>query len=218
MQRFIFIFSFIAIPFLGKAQERFTITYKSKRVKYEKNVTYSLSPFEMVINDSVSYTYNPGVMKAKKRATKAPLGSFFLSKSTFVDIKNCYTLSPGGHQKKVDEQYLIIDSCTTGTWEITDSTKPILGYQCYFAIGRSKEDTFYVWFTPDLPKGAMPYTPTTLPGTVLEYWLQDSEFISTAKEIKAEAVDIIEPNYCQRITRKEYVKWRESITYRYIYF
>lgn len=171
----------------------------------------------MVINDSITFSYNPGLLKSKKRANKIPLGISYLSKSTFVDIKNCYALSPGGNEKKVDEQYLIIDSCTTGSWQITDSTKPILGYKCFFAIGRSKEDTIYVWFTPDLPKGAMPYMPTTLPGTVLEYWFKNSELISTAKEIKLEAVDIIEPNYCQRITRQEYIKWRASITYRYIY-
>lgn len=53
-------------------------------------------------------------------------------------------------------------------WEISDSTKSVLGYDCIMATANYHGRDWTVWFTPDIPLQEGPWKLTGLPGLILE--------------------------------------------------
>lgn len=53
-------------------------------------------------------------------------------------------------------------------WEIADSTKNILGYDCVMATAHYHGRDWTAWFTPDIPLPEGPWKLTGLPGLILE--------------------------------------------------
>lgn len=53
-------------------------------------------------------------------------------------------------------------------WEISDSTKTILGYDCVKAAANYHGRDWTVWFAPDIPLQEGPWKLTGLPGLILE--------------------------------------------------
>lgn len=53
-------------------------------------------------------------------------------------------------------------------WEISDSTKNVLGYDCVMATANYHGRDWTVWFTPDIPLQEGPWKLTGLPGLILE--------------------------------------------------
>ena len=53
-------------------------------------------------------------------------------------------------------------------WEITDSTKNILGYECTMATCDWRGRSWSVWFAPDIPVQDGPWKLSGLPGLILE--------------------------------------------------
>lgn len=60
------------------------------------------------------------------------------------------------------------ESYETQTWEIGDSTKNILGYECLMASSDYHGRHWTVWFTPDSPIQDGPWKLSGLPGLILE--------------------------------------------------
>lgn len=54
------------------------------------------------------------------------------------------------------------------TWEICDSTKNILGYDCIMACTDYRGRHWTVWFTPEIPVQDGPWKLSGLPGLILE--------------------------------------------------
>lgn len=53
-------------------------------------------------------------------------------------------------------------------WEITDSTKTVLGYDCIKATANYHGRNWTAWFAPDIPLQEGPWKLTGLPGLILE--------------------------------------------------
>jgi GLPGLI family protein len=53
-------------------------------------------------------------------------------------------------------------------WEICDSTKSVLGYDCVMATAKYHGRDWTAWFTPDVPLQEGPWKLTGLPGLILE--------------------------------------------------
>lgn len=53
-------------------------------------------------------------------------------------------------------------------WEISDSTKTVLGYDCVMATANYHGRDWTAWFTPDIPLQEGPWKLTGLPGLILE--------------------------------------------------
>jgi hypothetical protein len=206
--RFILSLLFLnCIVLSGIAQRRYTINYSTRKASYDTlRSGVILMPMQLVIRDSLSYTYYPDIPIRPGLKNTVPLGSVYWPKSTFINTSSCIQIFPFGEFDKPKKQVLVVDSCRKGDWVIYDGTKDILGYKCTMAKGVSNGITIQAWFAPDLPVSFAPHFTTQLPGTILEYWYEGRDFIVTAVEIKREAVEIVEPKFCKRITRKEYDK------------
>ncbi|MDE7347297.1 MAG: GLPGLI family protein [Muribaculaceae bacterium] len=53
-------------------------------------------------------------------------------------------------------------------WEIADSTKKVLGYDCVMATTNYHGCDWTAWFSPDIPIPEGPWKLTALPGLILE--------------------------------------------------
>ena len=66
------------------------------------------------------------------------------------------------------EKYCYEEEMPQIEWELTDSTKNILRYECQMATGNLHGRKWKVWFTPEIPLMNGPWKFSGLPGLVLE--------------------------------------------------
>lgn len=69
-------------------------------------------------------------------------------------------------------------------WEVGDSTKNILGYECFEATVDFHGRKWIVWFTPEIPIVAGPWKLDGLPGLILEATTEDGQYSFIANGIQ----------------------------------
>lgn len=80
------------------------------------------------------------------------------------------------------------------TWEISDSTKNILGYECLMASSDYHGRHWTAWFTQEIPIQDGPWKLSGLPGLILEAHEQSGQHQFTATGINATSKPIT-PNF-----------------------
>lgn len=98
-------------------------------------------------------------------------------------------------------------------WEIGDSTKNILGYECVIATSEFRGRRWTVWFTPDIPIDNGPWKLCGLPGLILEASESSGQhsFIADGIELsKAEIRPIYLPKQYRRMSRKDLLQARRA--------
>lgn len=81
--------------------------------------------------------------------------------------------------------WLIEEDLEMPSWNILDSTKNILGYDCVFATTEYRGRTWNVWFAPEIPIGDGPWKLCGLPGLILKaedskgHYVYEASHIST---------------------------------------
>lgn len=94
-------------------------------------------------------------------------------------------------------------------WEIGDSTKTILGYDCIKAHTNYHGRDWTVWFTPEIPLQEGPWKLCGLPGLILEATETSGQhsFVATGLEITdKEIVPIYSPSKYEKLERKELLR------------
>lgn len=76
-------------------------------------------------------------------------------------------------------------------WEMLDSTKMILNYECQLARSQWRGRSWYAWFATDIPYGHGPWKLHGLPGLILEAYDADQHYTYTAIGLKTTQVDPI---------------------------
>lgn len=66
------------------------------------------------------------------------------------------------------EKYVYEESIAPWNWEICDSTRSILGYECVMAVTDYHGRKWTAWFTPEIPLQNGPWKLGSLPGLILE--------------------------------------------------
>lgn len=95
------------------------------------------------------------------------------------------------------------------TWQIGDSTKIVLGYECVMAETDYHGHHWTVWFTPEIPVQDGPWKLCGLPGLILEATEPTGQhkFIATGIESSnREIMPIYIPKKYDRMTRKEMLR------------
>lgn len=80
-------------------------------------------------------------------------------------------------------------------WEITDSAKTVLGYDCVMATANYHGRDWTVWFAPDIPLQEGPWKMCGLPGLILEASESTGQhsFVATGLEASNQAIVPIYP-------------------------
>jgi len=135
-------------------------------------------------------------------------GTYYLFKSMDKNTLKYYDVN-GIEKYYYDEEIPQIN------WELTDSTKNILGYDCQQAIGDFHGRKWVVWFTPDIPVMNGPWKLGGLPGLILE--ASDSSglytFVATGiQQASRPMIPIYSADNYEKISRKDFLKAKRQFT------
>lgn len=102
-------------------------------------------------------------------------------------------------------------------WEISDTTKNCLGYECMMATTQFKGRKWIAWFAPDIPVSDGPWKLWGLPGLILEAHDQSHDYEFTPQSIRTSGVADVgymwytPKNEYMSVSRDKFFKeWRKS--------
>lgn len=113
--------------------------------------------------------------------------------------------------------YQCVEDYEPQKWEIQDSTKQILGYNCQLASSTFRGRVYLAWFTMDIPISEGPWKLNGLPGLILEAYDSADHYHFTAiglSQTNLRPVSLY--NYSkkyQKATRKELLKEKAEILF-----
>ena len=114
-------------------------------------------------------------------------GSYYVVKSA-TDNKLYY------YDKVGTERFCYEEDTPQLNWVVGDSTKTILGYECFFASVDYHGRKWIVWFTPEIPVVAGPWKLQGVPGLILEASTEDGLYRFVADGIQ-QTEKLITPIY-----------------------
>lgn len=114
----------------------------------------------------------------------------------------------------IGERVIYQDTLNAQQWQITDSVKTILGYECQKAVCHFRGRHWTVWFTPDVPISDGPWKFGGLPGLIMEAYDRGKQYyfvIVGIEQVADEPIVFSEPNTLQgkkfrEIDRRELLK------------
>ncbi|WP_304644763.1 GLPGLI family protein [uncultured Duncaniella sp.] len=81
------------------------------------------------------------------------------------------------------ERRVYEEEIETPVWEIADSVKTILGYECQLAFTDFRGRRWSAWFTPEIPVAEGPWKLSGLPGLILEAYDAKRHYVFTSTGI-----------------------------------
>lgn len=109
---------------------------------------------------------------------------------------------------------LVIDEMLSIKWVIDfNTTKLILGYECYKAVGEFRGRVYTAWFANQLPEAYGPWKLSGLPGLILEVLDHDNELQIIAQEVVESQVNFQKPDEKTKLTQMNYVnKFKKKLS------
>lgn len=133
-------------------------------------------------------------------------GSYYIVKS--ADENNLRYYDSAGIEK-----YYYDEQPEELSWEISDTTKNLLGYECVEATADYHGRKWNLWFTPDIPVANGPWKFGGLPGLILEASTEDGKYSFTATGIQ-QTTESIGPVYLadsyEKTDRKSFLKAKRA--------
>lgn len=113
------------------------------------------------------------------------------------------------------EKYCYEEEIPRIEWELSDSTKTILGYECQMATGDLHGRKWTVWFTPEVPLMNGPWKFSGLPGLILEATDDSGLYNFTATGIQQthrQMTPMYSTDDYEKTTRTEFLKAKRQFT------
>ena len=184
---FIFII-FLSLPFNCYSQNVLKVNYEvttknSIEEKFTGVLTYlnNTSIFELngSLNGFSKFSFVDSLNPSSKMdiSTIVKLNSPLYYSFDLTNNKIVY------EERVLDSTYIIEEALDTIEWEIIQSTKYILGYNCKGATGELKGRKYIIWYTEDIPVSIGPWKFFGLPGLILEAKDNNDIFSFSAKSI-----------------------------------
>ncbi|MDE6813225.1 MAG: GLPGLI family protein [Duncaniella sp.] len=168
------------------------VGYNYHKISFRERVIERDLPFVLLANTKESKFYSPPT-EYKDSLQSTPKGKAIYDKllheaiNKYIESKDRSSMGDATYKthlyvfkSKPDNLYEVYDYVTmTGryyyneplndiAWEITDSTKTILGYECVMATADYHGRRWTAWFTPEIPIQDGPWKLHGLPGLILE--------------------------------------------------
>ena len=175
----------VAIAAVAQEKADIEVSYTASRVNLRDGSNITPNQYIMLANAKESKFYSPiteyldslqstpeGDAKYKEMTRGAYMsgkmddiprrdGSYYIFKS-MANGKMMY------YDMNGIEKYCYEEEIPRIEWELSDSTKTILGYECQMATGNLHGRKWTVWFTPEVPLMTGPWKFSGLPGLILE--------------------------------------------------
>lgn len=141
---------------------------------------------------------------ASGKLDKAPRrdGSYYVLKSTADNLIKTYDVN--GLDK-----YVMEESMPNYDWQLADSARNILGYECQMATTVFNGREWTVWFTTEIPVTNGPWKLGGLPGLILEAAEPTGlyNFVATGlRQTSREVTPVYSSESYTKIDRREYLK------------
>lgn len=104
-------------------------------------------------------------------------GSYYVVKTGVNNKFACYDTAG-------TEKFYYEEEIPQSNWEVGDSSKTILGYECFTATADFHGRKWIVWFTPEIPVVAGPWKLQGAPGLILEAATEDGLYSFVADGIQ----------------------------------
>ena len=114
-------------------------------------------------------------------------GSYYVVRSA-TDNKLYY------YDKVATERFCYEEDIPQLNWAVGDSTRTILGYECFLASADYHGRKWIVWFSPEIPVAAGPWKLQGVPGLILEASTEDGLYRFVADGIQ-QTEKLISPIY-----------------------
>ena len=115
------------------------------------------------------------------------------------------------------QDYIYEDELNAQQWEINDSTKTILDYQCQMAICDFRGRGWTAWFTTDIPVSDGPWKFGGLPGLIMEAYDSGNQYVFTIvglQKVEDEPIFFSETyvgsKRFEKTNRKEFLKAKKA--------
>lgn len=215
---------------LANAQTKLTILYKHGNIKgstedYRKpnsTIRWSgkFSIDEFTISDSITFYETVETLEEKdefsiksfKRGRKTKiLGKAFVPNTVYCDYAAGYTIK---ETEWKDDNYFVKDAISNKQeiWVLTEETKTVFGYPCKLAytMQDDKIDKI-VWYTDNFKCGLSNTGDYSLPGTVLETFLPQSNTLISAIDLQIETNPMMIPAKGGKlVTQEEFDKIKKN--------
>lgn len=188
------IMCFVAIAAIAQTAD-IEVSYTMR--SYYANGVEKNSKYHLLANSTLSKFFNPqseeidsltstpeglaNFKKTQEAALKAMIGQGQIivdklprKKVTDYVIKSAQDSIITVYDMLRDECVYYTEPFSEMTWEIRDSTKNVLGYECTQATTNYHGRVWTVWFTPEIPIQDGPWKLRGLPGLILEATSGDS--------------------------------------------
>lgn len=142
----------------------------------------------------------------KQREIPKVDGSFYITKSRKTNKIDTYDVASGMF-------FHFSEPYTMPKWELADSVKNILGYECQMATTRFHGREWTAWFTVEIPVPDGPWKLTGLPGLILEAECEGRQYKFMAdglQQTTKPVTDIYRKGKWDEIKREEFWQLRRE--------
>lgn len=223
---------FVAIAAVAQQKADIEVSYDASRINLRDGEQITPSKYILLANSSESKFYSPRTEyidslrstpegeAAYKEMTRGaylsgkiddiprPDGTYYIFKSTIGNKLKYFDVN-GVEKYWYEEEMPQID------WELADSTKTILGYECQMATGDFHGRKWTAWFTAEVPLQNGPWKLGGLPGLILEASDNSGLYTFTATGIQQSSrpiVPIYSADNYEKVTRTEFLKAKRQFT------
>lgn len=224
------IICFVAIAALAQNKADIEVSYTAMLPNFKNGEVDVKNQYVLLANTKESKFYSPtteyidslnstpdGVAKYQEMSRSAAIkgdwdniprrdGSYYVVKS--VDSNTLRYYDSAGIDK-----YFYEEAPEEWQWEISDSSKTVLGYECVKATTDFHGRKWTVWFSPEIPVSNGPWKLGGLPGVILEASTEDGKYSFVATGIQ-QASKKIGPVYLadeyEKTDRRSFLKAKRA--------
>ncbi|MDE6702929.1 MAG: GLPGLI family protein [Muribaculaceae bacterium] len=220
---------FAAIPATGQTAS-IEVSYTAHSPNFRDGKSDNTNQYILLANNEESKFFSPmteyidslvstpdGKAKFQEMSQNAYLAGKFdqlpRKDGTYYIVKSLRNKSLKYYDTAGLDKYFYEEPMEELMWELVDSTKNILGYECFNATVESHGRKWTAWFTPEIPVQNGPWKFDGLPGLVLEAAAEGNQyqFIATGVQQTNKAIGkIYLTEEYEKSSRKDFLKAKRS--------
>lgn len=195
-----FIICLVAIAAMARTAD-IEVSYTALSPNFKNGEVDVTNQYVLLANTSESRFYSPvteyidslnstpeGAAKWKEMTRAAVMNGDFdkipRKDGSYYIVKSAASATLRYYDTAGIDRYFYDETPGEWDWEISDSTKTVLGYECVKASTDFHGRKWTAWFSPEIPVSDGPWKLAGLPGLILEASTADGKYIFTATGIR----------------------------------